>query len=253
MKKILFFVCTTCCLHQGSAQIHIGSQQPPDPSAGLEVSAPDKGVALPEIALASIYDTTIKKPVDGLLIFNTTSDPQNGLHQGIYFWSGKKKAWDQIVTKDTFGSMASDFAIESAYLVANSSTNQSISSGFNTLTFSSPPNIDINKKKSFNGNTFTVPEDGFYKITGGIEITNGKGDKRDKARVRLLFSNPKHNSPEVVAERLYIPTVEMPLTPSVFYIGHFQKGETITLQGNGSLIGLATLTRKYLYISAFFK
>jgi hypothetical protein len=241
----------TCFLNDGSAQIHIGSGQTPDPSAALEVSAPAKGITLPEIALTSIYDTVIKNPVDGLLIFNTTNDPQNGLYQGIYFWSGKKQTWDQIVTKDTFNKMVSNFAIESAYLVANS-TSQSMSSGstFRTLTFSSPE--VLNKNKCFYNNTFTAPEDGFYKIIGGMEISCNSARTTDEAGIQLLFGKSTRNPIQTITERVDA-SANIPLTPSIFFIGYFQKGETITLQGYYIMTNSPKVERTYFYISAFFK
>lgn len=60
----------------------------PDLSAMLDVTATDKGVLLPRVALTSSTDeTTIPNPTTGLLVYNTGMD-QNFSTVGYMFWNG---------------------------------------------------------------------------------------------------------------------------------------------------------------------
>ncbi|MDN3693479.1 hypothetical protein QWZ06_14910 [Chryseobacterium tructae] len=76
------------------AQIGIGLPSP-DPSAMLHVSAKDKGVLLPSIALTSDTDVvTVPSPADGLIVWN---NGKAGLTEaGFYYWFASK--WNRFST-----------------------------------------------------------------------------------------------------------------------------------------------------------
>ncbi|WP_347218158.1 hypothetical protein [Chryseobacterium sp.] len=76
------------------AQIGIGLPSP-DTSAMLHVSAKDKGVLLPSIALTSDTDAvTVPTPADGLIVWN---NGKAGLTEaGFYYWFASK--WNKIST-----------------------------------------------------------------------------------------------------------------------------------------------------------
>lgn len=79
------------------AQIGIGLPSP-DSSAMLHVSAKDKGVLLPSIALVSDTDAvTVPSPADGLIVWNNGKD---GLTEaGFYYWFASK--WNRISTSSS--------------------------------------------------------------------------------------------------------------------------------------------------------
>ncbi len=86
--------------HLASAQVGIGTPNP-DSSAMLQISAKDKGVLFPNIALGSLTDKlTIPSPADGLMVWNTGT---GGLAEtGFYYWNNLK--WNLIsVTGATSG------------------------------------------------------------------------------------------------------------------------------------------------------
>ena len=62
----------------------------PDPSSMLDVTASNRGVLLPRIALTGTNDTTtITSPATSLLIYNTaTVAGVNAVSPGYYYWNG---------------------------------------------------------------------------------------------------------------------------------------------------------------------
>ncbi|WP_285269265.1 hypothetical protein [Kaistella rhinocerotis] len=83
--SLLAFGCTLL-----SAQVGINTRTP-HASAALDISANNKGVSFPKVALLSKTDvTSVSNPKESLIIYNTnTSDSGN---EGYYFWNGSR--WD---------------------------------------------------------------------------------------------------------------------------------------------------------------
>ncbi|PHR12800.1 MAG: hypothetical protein COA40_07970 [Aequorivita sp.] len=72
----------------------------PDPSSILDISASNKGVLFPRVALTGINDnTTIANPSVSLLVYNTSSN--GGLIPGYYFWSGSN--WSTVTPTSNGG------------------------------------------------------------------------------------------------------------------------------------------------------
>lgn len=57
-------------------------------SADFQIYSKDKGFALPQIALKSLteYSPIVTKPIDGLLVYNTTENSTLNLNKGLYYW-----------------------------------------------------------------------------------------------------------------------------------------------------------------------
>ncbi len=65
------------------------------PSAGLDVSFPNKGILVPRVALAGPADViTVPSPTLSLLVFNTSSS--GGLYPGFWYWTGT--CWQNVNT-----------------------------------------------------------------------------------------------------------------------------------------------------------
>ncbi|WP_432411096.1 hypothetical protein [Rasiella sp. SM2506] len=80
----------------------------PDSSSILDVSATDKGILLPRVALSGISDTTtILNPAISLLVYNTSTS--GGLSSGFYFWSGTE--WNKISDREA-GPTSQGWALE---------------------------------------------------------------------------------------------------------------------------------------------
>lgn len=73
-----------------AGQVGIGKEQTVDPTAILNVSASDKGVLFPRIALSSSTDiVTIPNPSKGLLVYNTGAK-STFTTVGYMFWNGSQ-------------------------------------------------------------------------------------------------------------------------------------------------------------------
>ncbi|MDR2809138.1 MAG: hypothetical protein LBB84_01105 [Tannerellaceae bacterium] len=274
MRCQLFFLllCATFHLTKVSAQVHIGSSVPPESSAMLEISATDKGILLPSIALADVYDSIVivnNQPVDGLLIYNTTENPSLNIYKGLYAWNSVKHLWENIVSDRSFNNMLlAHYAIEKSYFVANLQTKQRdtqqairITSGSAALlTFNT---FIINRENCFADNVFTVPENGLYKVVCGIELYSNDSElaSTDQVEIYLEFTqaSKKTESTRVKVTRSSILPVRekpsyqpyIPLTPSLIYNGYLEKGVKIAVKVLlNSKATSGYLNRKYLYIDA---
>ena len=81
-----------------SAQVTINnSGDPPDGSAMLDISSPDKGVLIPSMVIQSIDNAApVEAPVaDGLLIYNTGVGTD--VDKGIYMWSEDDLEWVAVI------------------------------------------------------------------------------------------------------------------------------------------------------------
>lgn len=95
--KQLTFLLLSFCFYK-SQQIGIGTTSP-DICAILDVSAADKGLLIPRVALLDENDiSTIKDPKPGLMIINTGDHPTL-VENAIYKFSGTK--WNKIITNDS--------------------------------------------------------------------------------------------------------------------------------------------------------
>jgi uncharacterized protein (TIGR02145 family) len=104
----ILFLCTMNI----SAQVNIGSIDPPHTAAILDLSqkeatAPDRGLLLPRVLLTNLDDfQLIADPTDdqkskaaGMIVYNLTEDDDD-LPPGVYMWDGAK--WGRINDGRTF-------------------------------------------------------------------------------------------------------------------------------------------------------
>jgi len=114
MKKIFLSACIFALLNTMTliAQVKIGDLTPPDSSAVLQVVSLDstKGVLVPEMTVDK--RDLIKKPADGLLIYNITEECFN-------YWNASSGAWQSLcggVAKATYTVDCSAVAVNGAYV-----------------------------------------------------------------------------------------------------------------------------------------
>ena len=147
MKKNLFLLaCLSFFTFNVNSQVTIGKQVPPDSSSVLQVIAPnfDKGVLVP--ALTETQRDSIKKPADGLLIYNMSEECFN-------YWNIADNVWQSLcggLAKAVYSVACSDISYNGVY-VAGSGLN-----GNNYLSIQ----VDVSKP-------------GNYSITG--TTSNGYG------------------------------------------------------------------------------
>ncbi|MDR1402634.1 MAG: hypothetical protein LBJ60_02880 [Tannerellaceae bacterium] len=265
-KKFLFLLGMTLFIATGSAQIHIGSQDPPHSSAALEISSDNKGVLLPEVALTSVSDIAVienNNPVDGLLVYNTKEDAPKGLYKGLYAWSNMKKRWEQIVSKRTFDNMLQSFyALEQLSFAANDVSGQAVASYVNIPFKFNSQQISENSGNCFDtgNNCFVVPKAGFYKILCGMELTHSQEDKDDVAEIRLKITTPANQTSQITVSAVrnyllfkidYYSGNRLPLTPSIIHTGRLDAGTKITVEGYNGANSAGTVKRKYFNVSTF--
>jgi hypothetical protein len=93
MKKNLFLLLTLILMGAVSvkAQVLIGADGVPDPSAVLELRSSSAGLLLPQVNLDNINNTSslLTSPVPGMLVCNLTGS----LRHGVYYWDGEWKLY----------------------------------------------------------------------------------------------------------------------------------------------------------------
>ena len=242
----------------------------------LEISASDKGVLFPSIPLNSLYDSAAiagNKPVDGLLIFNTTEKPSANLHKGLYAWNSVKRLWENIVSDQSFSNtLAMHYATEDTYFASNIQVRTGALNETQRINASSTPvpvqlSFDagaINKDGCFRvkENEFVVPQNGVYRIICGMEADTKSIQENDRVEIYLTFSPISANIKATahatgvrsksifsnIGSSLYVP-----LTPSLIYIGYLEKGVKVRVNAlfSSRMNNTAFIYRKYLYVSLF--
>jgi hypothetical protein len=93
MKKNLFLMLTFIVLSAASvnAQVLIGVDGVPDPSAVLELRSSSAGLLLPQVKLDNIDNTSslLTTPAPGMLVCSLTGS----LRHGVYYWDGEWKLY----------------------------------------------------------------------------------------------------------------------------------------------------------------
>ncbi len=123
MKKITFLVFLGLIISQCYCQVGIGTETP-DTSTILDITATDKGMLVPRVALNDIADTSLdgtNTAATGLLIWNTNTATTGGNGTGFYFFNGT--IWEQIST----GSVDADngLTLSGSDVILGGSLNQS--------------------------------------------------------------------------------------------------------------------------------
>jgi hypothetical protein len=233
----------------------------------LEISSTDKGILLPGIALKSTNDTMSinQNPTDGLLIFNTTENPQLNLYKGLYAWNSVKGAWANLVSHRNFPNiLTSHYAVEETFLVINIRTpqealQQTLKNNLSQVTFET---CIINRDNCFHTATgqFIVPEKALYKIVCGIEVYCTKADASDYAGMNLVFTKPSGQTVKESASltRAYImpdktlKDSNLVLAPSLIYSDSLEAGTKVSMEALffSSKTSEGKIRRKYLYIDA---
>lgn len=96
MKKILVLVLLSAKLM--NAQVGIGTTTPLA-SSNLDVTATDKGVLIPRVALTRTTNSSpVTAPANSLLVYNTATI--NDVIPGYYYWNTTSATWMKLLDKD---------------------------------------------------------------------------------------------------------------------------------------------------------
>src|SRR5215471_17823609 len=99
--KSTIFVVMMCVTMSTSAQTNVGIGTPtPDASARLDVTATDKGILIPRLALNNVtIAAPVTSPATGLMVWNTNTSIVGGNGAGFYFWDGSR--WQSFLSETT--------------------------------------------------------------------------------------------------------------------------------------------------------
>ncbi|MDR0865237.1 MAG: hypothetical protein LBO74_09965 [Candidatus Symbiothrix sp.] len=93
MKRKIFLALILIVLSAAgaNAQVLIGADDEPHPSAVLELRSSSAGLLLPQVKLDNIDNTSslLTTPVPGMLVCNLTGS----LRHGVYYWNGEWKLY----------------------------------------------------------------------------------------------------------------------------------------------------------------
>jgi hypothetical protein len=108
MKRVLLLCFLSFAFKTFSQNVGInGTAATPDPSAMLDVSAINKGLLIPRVALtAANVAGPVTSPLTSLLIYNTATagTSPNDVVPGFYFWDGSK--WQRFVSSTFLNAQA---------------------------------------------------------------------------------------------------------------------------------------------------
>jgi hypothetical protein len=203
-----------------NGQIGIGTSSP-DASAALDITATNKGLLIPRIALNSTTDaSTITSPAAGLLIYNTNTSLSDG--SGIYYNSGTSASpsWVKLASN------SSSAFIPSLKLATkgNSTTVTTAGGVYSTLSLSSVSFNDGNYNSS--SSTYTIPNSGYYQISAMLTAAANANGNNNGSIFILVNGNTYYSMATfntVAGDNYNGGTITLP----------FNTGDTIKLTSQG--------------------
>ncbi|CAD0224623.1 hypothetical protein [Chryseobacterium sp. JV274] len=190
MKKriILILVINSICISAQQGSVGIGTTNP-DPSAALDVTAANKGIQLPIVALTSTADaTTVSNPKTGFIVYNTavSGTGNTSVTKGLYTYNGTmwEKMWSKQEVKTEIAKIP--FIIP-VFAASNMAASGSIAAGtitnltFNTLYKDSPAGAQGGP--AYTG--YRVQTAGGYVISFNVDVRNVSGDTNGGAMVYI--------------------------------------------------------------------
>lgn len=235
MKHVFFSVALIMAIscYSAKAQVNIGSTNPPDASAALQVSSTIKGFLLPKVSLnnTTTFGLDGNSNTPGLQVFNTNGDISSvtaqypALASGLYTWDGT--GWVASMNPKVFITTGSLFPVVQATA---------------TSTWSGPmpmiPSLINNIFCTFsNNNTVTFLKSGKYRLTlTGIVSPQGTGNGQDmlgyfginiNGAIAALQMGSTVISGITIPNTSILPSYQT--TASIVY--NFNNGDNISLSG----------------------
>ena len=185
----LFFISIKFSFSQ-SEQHSVGiNTNSPASSAALHVSSANQGVLLPLVGLTDLrYDTQVPNPVNGLIVFNTTFNPQLGLVRGLYIYDAG--LWKELVSSDrTYGFAAYGEIFEANPF--NGGTNYSLPLGVHVPWISAEEGLCVGVAPDINGTDYLeVIEGGAYQVALSISF---QGDNSMQVSTQVYINRVGFN------------------------------------------------------------
>lgn len=173
----------------------------PDPSAVLDINAPDKGLLIPRVTLLSTVNNNapIQNPATGLMVYNLGG---NNLDAGFYIWNGM--TWSSLATVEQVMNLANApqpaavFGELYEYHNIGDYSNIQVPSGNTWVAWNTATPGDIGEMTT-SSSSLTVINPGIYSISfnGVIQMSSGgkiaevaffvNGVRKDDMRSRVWF------------------------------------------------------------------
>ncbi|HSK14169.1 MAG TPA: tail fiber domain-containing protein [Phnomibacter sp.] len=165
------------------AQSNIGiGTATPHASAQLDITAIDKGVLVPRVALTNVFLAgPVAGPATGLLVWNTNAVVGNGNGEGFYYWAGSR--WQKISSATEGWSLTGNGNVDTAIHFLGTTNNaglmlrignQKAGGIFNSgNTFLG---IHAGRFVKFNSNDFTGEDNTFIGSTAGQNQVTGRAN-----------------------------------------------------------------------------
>lgn len=190
MKNILPLVALLCHCLIFHAQVGIGkNSNNPNQSSVLDVSANNKGILFPRVALSNITDViTINNPANGLFVYNTSSN--NSVSPGFYYYSVPNNKWVRFISGGVRKSVK--YSILDSF--TNLNTNEDDPRGrlinpFGVLHWNDDPTLFV-----VSGNRLTVTQSGRYKINVNCFITKNNRDDKIAPKAQLIINGARRGT-----------------------------------------------------------
>lgn len=188
----VLFIISSVNLSNLNAQVTIGSNEEPDPSAVLDIRSSNKGLLAPRVNLTGKFDmTTIPNPANGLLVFNlsnsnngTANDTSDDVFENtFYVYSTKTNAWELLVSDDFLEKKLIQMGVPQFIVLASVGNKASgNTTNFLSADLSSTTNANIRRMyftnelydvhNAYNPVTseFKAPFDGYYHFEAHITL-----------------------------------------------------------------------------------
>lgn len=192
--RVIFFLVLGFLFGMSSlnAQVTIGSNEEPDPSAVLDIRSKDKGLLITRVNLSGKFDrTTIPNPAHGLLVFNlsygnngTPNDASDDVYEDtFYVFSSKSNSWELLVADDFLEQKLTQMGVPQ-FIVLASVGNKASGNNTNFLSSDISYTVNANIRKmyftnelydvhnAYNPTTseFKAPFDGYYHFEAHITL-----------------------------------------------------------------------------------
>ncbi|MDX9905741.1 MAG: hypothetical protein RBS55_04040 [Bacteroidales bacterium] len=173
----------------------------PDPSAVLDINAPDKGLLIPRVTLLSKVNNNapIQNPATGLMIYNLGG---NNLDAGFYIWNGM--TWSALATVEQVMNVANApqpaavFGELYEYHNIGDFTTIQVASGGTWMPWITAQEGDTSEMTAsgsiltiLNPGTYTASFDAALQMSSGGKITEAalfvNGIRQDDMRTRCWF------------------------------------------------------------------
>lgn len=190
MKKPILLALVFLFVYNLHAQVGIGvNSTTPHTSSVLDVSATNKGVLFPRVALINITDvTTVNDPANGLLVYNTSTNAS--VFPGFYYYSRPERTWKRFVSGGVRKSVKYDILDSST----NINTNEDRSTGRRINPFGRLEWNDDNSLFVVSGNRMTVTRAGRYKINVNCFITKSNRDDKIAPKAQLMINGSRRGT-----------------------------------------------------------